>query len=308
VPPPAHPAVSIEFFPPKTEEGARQIFQTADALRGHGIAFASITYGAGGTTRERTLEYGEMLQTRHGYRVVPHLTCVGHTRGELAALLDQIVSAGFAGVFALRGDPPKDVPAFVPPAGGFAHASELVALARERRAVRPAAPPRPALFDAPNGFAIGCAGYPEKHPEAPDSASDLRHLAQKVAAGADFVTTQLFFDNAACLDFVNRCRATGITVPIIPGVLPVTSLAQARKFCAFGAKLPPRLTAAFEACNGDAAGERRAGLAWTAAQVRELLAAGAPGFHLYILNRADPALELLARLRDSGALPGAPKG
>ncbi|MDR1817197.1 MAG: methylenetetrahydrofolate reductase [Puniceicoccales bacterium] len=285
----ARPVVSVEFFPPKTDEGARQIFDTAGALREHRIAFASITYGAGGSTRERTLEYGALLRERHGFRVVPHLTCVGHPRAELASLLDRILDGGFDGVFALRGDPPTGTGgAFVPPPDGFAHAAELVALARERRAAA----------GAPD-FAIGCAGYPEKHPEAPDAATDLRHLAAKVAAGADFVTTQLFFDNAAFHAFERGCRAAGVSVPIIPGILPATSLAQAKKFCQFGARLPAALEARFEQCGGDAQAERRAGLEWTLAQIRELLAGGAPGFHLYILNRADPALELLARLRDT---------
>ena len=288
-----HPhGVSVEFFPPKTEEGARQILKTAQALQPHGIAFASITYGAGGSTRERTIEYGELLQQIFHYRVIPHLTCVGHTRDELADITDRLASTGFPGIMALRGDPPKGETGFRAREDGLTHASELVALIRKRHGAR---------------FAIGVAGYPEKHPEAATEEEDMAWLAHKVAQGASFITTQLFFDNAAYFSFARRCRTAGITIPIIPGILPLTALEQARKFCLpCGATLPATLARRLEECGADAGAAQTAGIEWACAQVRELLDQGAPGFHLYILNRARPALELLHQVglpRTPGTAP-----
>ncbi|MDR3228675.1 MAG: methylenetetrahydrofolate reductase [Puniceicoccales bacterium] len=275
-------AVSVEFFPPKNEAGAAQMLATAEALRGRGIAFASVTCGAGGAAREHTLEYSALLQ-KAGYAVVPHLTCVGYSGEELVALADRVLDAGFAGVMALRGDPPKGETCFATRPDGLAHASELVELIRERERLR----------GAGRRLRIGVAGYPEKHPESPDEATDLRWLAHKVSRGADLVVTQLFFDNAVYFRFAARCAAAGICAPLTPGILPALSLAQARKFGAFGgAALPSELERRMLACGGDAEAERRVGVAWAHEQVRELLAGGAPGFHLYILNRAESALEL----------------
>jgi methylenetetrahydrofolate reductase (NADPH) len=285
------PSVSVEFFPPKTEEGARQILNTANALRAYDIAFASITYGAGGSTRERTIEYGDLLQKLCQYRVVPHLTCVGHSRAELAHIIGKLRATGFPGIMALRGDPPKGETSFRPTPDGLTHASELVSLIREHEHTLPGSPPT----------AIGVAGYPERHPEATSADEDLHWLAHKIAQGADFITTQLFFDNAYYFNFVKRCRAMGIAIPIIPGILPLVSLAQACKFSAFGGScLPHALKVALDACGEDAETARRIGIDWAFAQISELIENGAPGFHLYILNRTDPALALLERLRTTG--------
>lgn len=281
------PTVSVEFFPPKTEEGARQILRTAQAIRGYGVDFVSITYGAGGSGRDRTADYGDFLRQLFGFEVMSHLTCVGHSAAELRTILADFKRYGFEGVMALRGDPPKGETAFTQHRDGFAHASELVAFIRR---------------EFGDDFAIGVAGYPEKHPEAPDAATDLAHLKHKVAQGADFVTTQLFFDNAHYHDFVRRARAAGITVPIIPGVMPALSLEQARKFSGFcGTEIPAGLERRLAAA-GDAEAQRRAGVDWAVEQIRDLLAQGAPGLHLYVLNRTDSALELLGRLRDEGLL------
>lgn len=277
------PTISVEFFPPKTEEGARQILKTAQALKPFDIAFASITYGAGGSTRERTFDYGEFLYQFFGYNVVPHLTCVGHSREELTGIVDKLAAAGFPGIMALRGDPPKGETAFAPHPDGLSHASELVSLIREKYGKK---------------FFVGVAGYPEKHPESPDADSDLRWLAHKVSRGANFITTQLFFDNANYFDFVERCRRAEITVPVVPGILPALSLEQARKFGSFGgAQLPAELEKRLAACDGDAAASRAVGVEWAYAQITDLLAKGAPGFHLYILNRSESALALLEKLR-----------
>jgi methylenetetrahydrofolate reductase (NADPH) len=183
----------------------------------------------------------------------------------------------------LRGDPPKGETAFTPHPDGLAHASELAAFIRQ---------------ETGGYFTLGVAGYPEKHPESRDAESDLHWLAHKVKQGADFVTTQLFFDNAHYFKFVERCRAADITVPVVPGIMPPLSLAQAEKFCAFcGSHLPPELSARLAACGGDEAASQAAGVDWAFEQVRGLLQGGAPGFHLYILNRSESALALLDRLR-----------
>ncbi|MDR1498438.1 MAG: methylenetetrahydrofolate reductase [Puniceicoccales bacterium] len=283
------PVVSVEFFPPKTEAGAEQILEAARALQGRDIAFASITCGAGGSTRGLTLEYGRLLREEFHFHVVPHVTCAGYSRRELEEMLDYLIEAKFPGFMALRGDPPKDSGGiFKHPPNGLAHASDLVALARERCRLRGV---------SAEDFSIGVAGYPGKHPESSDAAADMHWLAHKVAQGSDFITTQLFFDNAVYFDFVVRCREIGIKVPVLPGILPLPSIAQAHKFSAFsGVTIPVALMEKLESCGSDSEAAEKIGLEWAFSQISELLACGAPGFHLYILNRAKPALSLLSRL------------
>ena len=285
------PSLSVEFFPPKTEEGARQILKTAAAIRPFGVDFVSITYGAGGSGRDRTVDYGDLLRGIFGFEVMAHLTCVGHSRDEIGGVVAGYAKTGFNGIMALRGDPPKGETAFKPHPDGFPYASDLVAFIRGKFG---------------REFAIGVAGYPEKHPEAPDFATDIRNLKHKVDQGADFVTTQLFFDNKDYFRFVEKARAAGITVPIVPGVMPALSLDQARKFSGFcGASIPAELERRLLACAGDADGERKAGVEWAVEQIRELVARGAPGLHLYVLNRTDSAFELLGRIRKEKILEGA---
>jgi methylenetetrahydrofolate reductase (NADPH) len=247
-----------------------------------GIDFASITYGAGGTSRDTTLSYGTEL-VRLGFPLIGHLTCVGHAQTELDAIVDRYDAAGFSGILALRGDPPKGQSAFTPHPEGLRHAEDLVRLIGGRR---------------PGRFAVGVAGFPELHPESMDVASDIDFLAQKVAAGADFVTTQLFLDNADYFNFVARARQAGIGVPILPGILPVLSLKQARNFCGFcKAKIPSTLEAELESAGANEEAQRLIGVNWAVAQIRELISRGAPGVHLYILNRAESATEVLSALR-----------
>jgi methylenetetrahydrofolate reductase (NADPH) len=282
------PTVSVEFFPPKTPEATAQMLAEAAKLRPLGIDLASITYGAGGSTRAATLDAGKELVAL-GYGVIGHLTCVGHSRAELEVLVDQYAAAGFSGILALRGDPPRGAAGFTPHPEGLRHASELVALVRARLGSR---------------LAVGVAGFPEGHPDSPSPEEDLRWFAHKVRAGADFVTTQLFFDNADYLRGVAAARAAGADAPIIPGILPVRTLRQVRNFCALSkARLPRELESRLEACGEDEAAQLRVGLDWAEAQIAGLLAAGAPGVHLYIVNRSDTARELLGRLRSKGLLP-----
>jgi methylenetetrahydrofolate reductase (NADPH) len=280
---PARPTVSVEFFPPKDEAGGAKLLQTARTLQPLGIDFASITYGAGGTSRSTTLAYGAEL-VKLGLPLIGHLTCVGHTRAELVAIIKQYAEAGFSGILALRGDPPKGQKDFTPHPQGFAHAHELVRLIREIHAGR---------------FAVGVAGFPERHPDAVDDLTDVRFLAGKVSAGADFVTTQLFLDNEDYFRFVARARAAGVSVPILPGIMPVLSLKQARNFCGFcKARIPDALVRELEACGPDEEAQRKVGVSWAVRQVRGLLARGAPGYHVYILNKAESAVELFAALRN----------
>lgn len=283
------PLVSAEFFPPKTPEGARQILDTAAALAPYKPDFVSITYGAGGSTRERTLEYGQILRDRFGFEVMPHLTCVGHSRDELRSILDRLREAGFRNLMVLRGDPPKGAVEFQPHPDGLRYASELVAFIREHYK---------------NDFCLGVGGYPETHPEAPSPEADLRNLKTKVDAGADFITTQLFFDNAVYFKFVERCHALGIGVPIVPGIMPALSHAQVEKFTAFcKAAYPAALAAKLSPLAGQDAAAEMAGVEWADAQIRGLFEGQVPGLHLYIMNRSSSALALLARLQAAGRLP-----
>ena len=272
---------SLEFFPPKDEAGVEALRHTAVALQRIAPDFVSVTYGAGGSTRERSAQVSALLKSEFGFTVMPHLTCVAHSRAELAALADGIHAAGFRNVMALRGDPPQGASDFRPAADGLRHAEELVVLLRGRHP----------------DFCLGVAGYPEKHPEAASPESDLENLRRKVDAGAAFVTTQLFFDNGVYHRFVSRCRAAGITVPIVPGIMPVLSLKQIQRFTTMcGASLPAQLVRRLEAAGDHPDVAESIGIDWALAQIRELLAQGAPGYHLYILNRARSALTLAAGL------------
>ena len=276
------PRISVEFFPPKSEKAAEQLLKAASELRVLNPDFASITYGAGGSTRNRTLEYAERLQAELGYTIMPHLTCVGHSREALQAIIADFKAAGLNQIMALRGDPPQDADSFTPHPDGLCHANELVALIKE---VYPSC-------------SIAVAGYPEKHPQAPDFDTDLGNLKRKVDAGASFITTQLFFDNQVYFDFVNRCRAIGIEVPILPGLLTITSLEQARRFCDMcQASLPAELEQQLYDAGDDPAAVEAAGLDWIHQQARELLQNGAPGLHLYLLNRSSIAIQLVERLK-----------
>jgi methylenetetrahydrofolate reductase (NADPH) len=275
------PLRSIEFFPPKDDAGVEALRQTASALKSISPDFVSVTYGAGGSTRQRTAQVSGLLKQDFGYTVMPHLTCVGHTRDELNAIADRIHADGFRNIMTLRGDPPKGSTEFKVAQDGLRYANELVTLLKARHPE----------------FCLGVGGYPEKHPEAPSAEADLDNLKRKVDAGADFVTTQLFFDNGSYYRFVDKCRGAGISVPIVPGIMPVLSLKQIQRFTSMcGTSLPAVLIRRLEAAGEAAEIVESVGIDWALGQIRDLLARGAPGYHLYILNRAKSALALAAGL------------
>lgn len=274
------PSFSFEFFPPKTEEGMERLFATVAALKAHDPTYVSVTYGAGGSTRRLTVELVGRIKREAGIETMAHLTCVGATREEIRQVLDELRGRGIENVLALRGDPPKGERVFAAPEGGFAHASELVEFIRSRYS-----------------FTLAAACYPEKHLEAPDLETDLRHLKHKVDAGVDFLITQLFYDNADYFSFVRRARAIGIDRPIVPGIMPIENVAQIKRITAMcGAKIPPQLLGRLEAAPSEA--EARAiGIAHATDQCRALLAADAPGIHFYTLNRSRATVEILDAIR-----------
>jgi methylenetetrahydrofolate reductase (NADPH) len=275
------PLRSLEFYPPRDEAGVEALRQTAAALRRIGPDFVSITYGAGGSTRERTTQMSSLLRDDFGFTVMPHLTAVNHTRTEVSAVADEHYRRGIRNIMALRGDLPNGAPEAAVFKDGLRYGSDVVAL----------------LKGLHPDLCLGVGGYPEKHPEAPSFEADMENLKRKVDAGASFVTTQLFFDNDAYYRFVDRCRAAGIDVPIVPGIMPVLSLKQITRITGLcGASLPDRLIRRIEAAQDQPEIIEAVGIDWTLTQIRDLLSAGAPGYHLYILNRARSALTLAAGL------------
>jgi methylenetetrahydrofolate reductase (NADPH) len=277
------PIFSFEFFPPKTDDGVRQLFQTVEALRPLGPAFVSVTYGAGGSTRQRTVELVTRLKRETEIEAVAHVTCVGSSRQELEHVLDEIAGAGIQNVLALRGDPPQGQKVFEPHPEGFRYASELVAFIREEKRWT---------------FCIGAAAYPEGHVETRDLSRDLANLKAKVDAGADFLVTQLFFHNHHYFRFVERARAAGIASPILPGVMPFTNVEQIERFTAMcGAQIPQALRAAMEVRRGDPEAALQLGVAYASLQCADLLRRGAPGVHFYTLNRSPSTRAIVAALR-----------
>ncbi|MDQ2872927.1 MAG: methylenetetrahydrofolate reductase [NAD(P)H] [Candidatus Eremiobacteraeota bacterium] len=274
------PFFSFEFFPPRDEDGVEALIETAQTLKPLRPAFVSITYGAGGSTRPRTVELSKRIRNEVGLNVMAHVTCTGNSRADLRAVFSDLWNCGIDNVLALRGDPPKNDPAFAPAPGGLEHADEMVA-----------------MLDRNYRFCVGAACYPEKHPEAPDFATDIARLRAKVDAGAAFLITQLFFDNDAYFDFVSRARAAGITVPIIPGIMPITNYAQIERFTAMiGATIPPKLLVELEQRNGQAKAVEDLGVAYATLQCADLLRRGAPGIHFYTLNKSPATRAIVSSL------------
>jgi methylenetetrahydrofolate reductase (NADPH) len=278
------PSFSVEFFPPKSDEGRAMLLETVEVLSKHDPSFFSVTYGAGGSTHDRrtTLEITRQIRDEYGVEAMAHLNCVGETADGLRGVVDSLADAGIENILALRGDPPGNQPDFVQPEGGLGSAAELSALISESH---------PEL-------AIGGACFPEVHPEADSLESDLEYLKTKVDNGATFLITQLFFDNRVYFEFVNAARAAGIDVPIIPGIIPIVSNAQVRRTCELcDASIPSSLANALGALDGDERAEVEFGIAYGAQQCSELLARGAPGIHFYALNRWPATRAILSALR-----------
>ncbi len=270
--------LSFELFPPKTPESEAGMWRTVEALMAYEPVLVTCTYGAGGSTRGATLDVVEGVRRRYDVPVASHLTCVGSTTDELRSYLREARDRGVAAIVALRGDPPRGEESFRPVAGGLRYASELVALIRG---------------EFPE-FGILVAGYPEMHQEAASPAADLENLRRKCAAGGDVVVTQLFYDNDDFLRFRDRCLAVGIAAPIVPGVMPVTNYAQIRRIASLcKARLPAAFTEAFEAAGDDEAAQFEAGVTYAARQVEELVAAGVPGIHFYVLNKSPATVRVL---------------
>jgi len=265
------PSLSFEFFPPKDDIGFWDLFRTVERLKPLDPTYVSVTYGAGGSTRQKTLELVARIKSDIGIESMAHLTCVGAAQGELGAVVDDLRFRGIENILALRGDPPQGEASFTATEGGFAHADELVTFIKNRCA----------------SLCVGGACYPEGHPEAPSRETDLENLKRKVCAGADFLITQLFFDNSAFFNFRERAERAGIRVPIIAGLMPIQSVKQVKRFTEMcGATLPEDLRKRIEAVEDDAEAVRHIGMYHTTQQCLDLLAGGVAGIHFYTLNRS----------------------
>ena len=284
------PVFSFEFFPPKSDEGMDNLRKALGDLKDDAPAYVSVTYGAGGTTRDLTTGITKWIKQDLGIEAMAHLSCVGEPTEGLREILDSLRDAGIENILALRGDPPRGETEWKPHPQGLSYSSELIRLIAEE-------------YD----FCIGAACFPEVHPDAPSLEHDLRYLKEKVEAGASFLITQLFFDNEFYFDFVDQVRATGVTVPIIPGIMPVTNFGQIKRFTeTIGASIPPKFERELAARADDPAAVTELGVAYATTQCFDLLARGAPGIHFYTLNRSPATRAILAALRSAGPWDRAP--
>ena len=275
------PVFSFEFFPPKTDEGQRTLEGTLEVLKDDTPDFVSVTYGAGGTTRGRTVEITKWIKQSLGIEAMAHLSLVGEAEERLVEILQELQDVGIENVLALRGDPPRGETEWKPHPGGLTYSIELIRLVRER-------------FD----FSVGAACFPEVHPEAPDRDTDLRYAREKVEAGAGFLVTQLFLDNEIYFEFVEHAREAGIDVPIIPGIMPITNVSQIKTITGMcGATIPAELERELEGRADDPEAVAELGVAYATLQCSDLLARGAPGIHFYTLNRSPSTRAILAALR-----------
>ena len=275
------PVFSFEFFPPKTDEGEANLYRALSELRSLEPAFVSVTYGAGGSTRGKTIEIVSRIKSEHGLEAMAHFTCVGATTDELRATLDRMREVGIENVLALRGDPPQGQDEWTKTEGGLEYSRELVELIRSEYP-----------------FATGAACFPETHIHATSPEADLAYLKEKVDAGVQFLITQLFFDNAIYFDFVDRARAAGVDVPIIPGIMPVSNFEQIKRFTSMcGATIPEGLMEQLAARADEPQAVAELGVAYATLQCAELLAAGAPGIHFYTLNRSPATRAILSALK-----------
>jgi methylenetetrahydrofolate reductase (NADPH) len=281
-----HPIFSFEFYPPKTEKGEQSLWSALQELRDLKPAYVSVTYGAGGSTRAKTVELTSRIKGELGIEAMAHLTCVGATKEEIGGVLKELKAGGIENVIALRGDPPQGMDKFEATKGGFAYANELASFIKSE-----------------HDFCIAGACYPEAHPEAPSAYQDLHNLKTKVDAGAEFLITQLFFDNHMYFDFVDRARAKGITVPIIPGIMPIQNVDQIKRFTKMcGATIPPDLLEALEKRKDSPQRVHELGVAHATIQCLGLLQGGAPGVHFYTLNKSTATRDILTAIRMSARI------
>ena len=275
------PSFSFEFFPPKNSEGFEQLFTTIGQLESCQPTYVSVTFGAGGSTRAQTIDLVGRIKNEIGLESMAHLTCVGSSQEELRSILDTLQEKGIKNILALRGDPPQGQEKFEKPENGFAYANELVEFIRKH-------------YD----FCVGVAGYPEGHVECPDKKVDLENLKRKVDAGADFIVTQLFFDNRFYFDFVERARNIGISIPIIPGIMPIVNVKQTQRFTKMcGSTIPETLMKQLKSSQDEPEVVRKIGIEHATLQCEMLLQEEAPGIHFYTLNRSNATLKILESLR-----------
>jgi len=280
------PVLSFEFFPPKTDKGLANLERTISDLKPLGPSFVSVTYGAGGSTREKTVDLVSKIRNEMGIESMAHLTCVDQTQEELAAVLDRLGTAGVENVLALRGDPPEGKETFERPEGGFGFANELTAFIKERYS-----------------FCLGGAFYPEGHVECEDREVDLANLKRKAASGSDFLVSQLFFDNIDYFEFVKRARGVGIDAPMVPGIMPISNVSQVKRFTQMcGARIPVALLKKLEGVAHDPEAVARVGIEHATGQCRGLIEGGAPGIHFYTLNKSPATRRIFENLKSLGVV------
>ncbi len=273
---------SFEFFPPKTEKGKQKLPETAATLKELEPDWFTVTYGAGGSTRELTMDIVDDLQQRFQIPTMHHLTCVGHSKAELKAILEEMKERNIRNILALRGDPPEGKEHWEPTPGGFTYCYQLIELIRSYG----------------DFFSIGVAGFPEGHIDCPDKETDSKYLKIKIDVGGEFVVTQLFFDNKDYFEYLERIRKIGVTVRVLPGILPITNYQQLLRFCnTCGATIPQRVHHIFKPLDGNDEATYKIGVEFAVEQCNELLEGGAPGLHFYTLNKVDPTREILNKIK-----------
>jgi methylenetetrahydrofolate reductase (NADPH) len=273
---------SFEFFPPKSEDGWEQLFNTIESLKVWNPAYVSVTYGAGGSTRRQTIDLVSRIKDEIGLESMAHLTCVDSSQDQILETLNSLKEKGIENVLPLRGDPPKGKTSFVKAENGFGYASELVKFIRDNQ----------------YSFCLGVAGYPEGHQECGNIDQDIDNLKRKVDAGADFIITQLFFDNRFYFDFLDKVKAVGINIPVLPGIMPIVNVNQVKKFTKMcGASIPETLISKLEKVQDQPESVQAIGIEHATQQCDELIQAGSPGIHFYTLNRSNSTLQILENLK-----------
>jgi methylenetetrahydrofolate reductase (NADPH) len=273
---------SFEFFPPKSQDGWDQLFNTIESLKVWNPAYVSVTYGAGGSTRRQTIDLVSRIKHELGLESMAHLTCVDSSQDQILETLNSLKEKGIENVLPLRGDPPKGKTSFVKAENGFGYASELVKFIRDNQ----------------YSFCLGVAGYPEGHQECGNIDQDIDNLKKKVDAGADFIITQLFFDNRFYFDFLDKVKAVGINIPVLPGIMPIVNVNQVKKFTKMcGASIPDSLISKLEKVQDKPESVQAIGIEHATQQCDELIQAGCPGIHFYTLNRSNSTLQILENLK-----------